>query len=156
MQSWALSVVTEVLNIFTVFVPDLFYLRTAVIECCCCTWSHSMTHTHTHTHALGGTLLGERLARRGDLYLKQHIHKRQTSMLPAGFKPSIPASKRSQTCSFESAVTGISFWHIFQESVTHFFFVILPCVLCTRHNRTWPIRFLNTLFLERLPYQRWI
>ena len=88
---------------------------------------HSMTHTHTWCdHS------GRRLARRRDLYQTQYILKRQTSIPPAGFKPLIPTSKRPQTYPFERAVTGISFWHIFQESITHFYSVILPCMLCPR------------------------
>jgi hypothetical protein len=48
----------------------------------------------THT-TLGRTPLHERPARRRDLYLTTHnTHKRQTSMPPAGFEPTIPASER--------------------------------------------------------------
>jgi hypothetical protein len=42
--------------------------------------------------------LDEWSARRRDLYLTTHnTHERQTSMLPAGFEPKIPASQRPQT-----------------------------------------------------------
>jgi hypothetical protein len=48
--------------------------------------------THTHKHTLGGT------ARIRNLYLTTHnTHNRQTSILPAGFEPTIPASERPQT-----------------------------------------------------------
>jgi len=52
-------------------------------------WSHSVTHT-----TLGKTPLDEWSARRRDLYLTTHnTHNRQTSMSPAGFEPTIPASE---------------------------------------------------------------
>jgi len=56
-------------------------------------WSHSIRQTTRSRNPLD-----ERLARRGDLYLITHnIHKRQISMPPAGFEPTIPASERLQT-----------------------------------------------------------
>jgi hypothetical protein len=43
-----------------------------------------------------------------DLYLTTHnTQKRQTSMPPAGFKPTISASKRSQTHALDCVATGI-------------------------------------------------
>ena len=149
MQSWYHSVVPEVLNIFFLFCvsssTDALWLQGAIV---------APDYTPWHTQLMG--LFWASDWPDAETSTWQHIHNRQTSMPPAGFKPSNPARKRRPTYSFESAVTGISFWHIFQESVTHFYFVILSCILCTRHNCTWPIRFLSTLFLERLPYQRWI
>jgi hypothetical protein len=67
-------------------------------------------HDHTFRHTtLGRTPLDEGPARRRDLYLTTHnTHKRQTSMPPAGFKPTIPVSKRPQTHAFDRATTGIS------------------------------------------------
>jgi hypothetical protein len=66
--------------------------------------SHSIRHT-----TLGRTPLNERSARHRDLYLTKHnIYKRHTTMPPAGFEPSIPASKRSQTYSFDRVATGTS------------------------------------------------
>ena len=57
--------------------------------------SHTHTHTHTHTHQ---TLLDEWWAQCTDLYLTTGIiHKGQTSMPPAGFEPTIPASEWKQT-----------------------------------------------------------
>jgi hypothetical protein len=35
------------------------------------------------------------------------IHKRQTSKLPVGFDPAIPASERPQTHTIDFAATGI-------------------------------------------------
>jgi hypothetical protein len=64
--------------------------------------------TITQTHTLGRTPLDEGSARRRDLYLTTHnIHKRQTSMPPAGFEPEIAASERPQTYTIDSAASGI-------------------------------------------------
>jgi hypothetical protein len=55
------------------------------------------TITLRHT-TLGRTPLGECSAWRRDHYLTtRNIHKRQTSMPPAGFEPATPASERPQT-----------------------------------------------------------
>ena len=62
-----------------------------------------------HT-TLGGTPLDELSAPCRELYLTTHnIHKRQTSMLPVGFKLTIPASEHPQTYAFHCGVTGISY-----------------------------------------------
>jgi len=43
-----------------------------------------------------------------DLYLTTHtIHKRWTTMLPAGYEPTIPASKWPQICTSVCLATGI-------------------------------------------------
>jgi hypothetical protein len=43
-----------------------------------------------------------------DLFLTTHNnHKRQTSMLPAGFEPAISACERPQTQALDGAATGI-------------------------------------------------
>jgi hypothetical protein len=60
------------------------------------------THCLGFMTILGTTPLDEWPARRRDLYLTTHnTHKRErereTSMQPAGFEPTIPASKRPQT-----------------------------------------------------------
>jgi hypothetical protein len=53
------------------------------------------------------TPLYEGSARRRDLYLTTHnIHKRQTSMLMAGFEPAIPANEWPQAHAIDSAATG--------------------------------------------------
>jgi hypothetical protein len=58
-------------------------------------------------NTLGRTPLDERSLRRTDLYLTTHnIHKRQTSMLPAGFEPIIPANERPQTHTLDRAATA--------------------------------------------------
>jgi len=46
-------------------------------------------------------------ARRKDLYLTNNTQKRQKSMLPAGFEPTIPANKRPRTHSLNSVTTSI-------------------------------------------------
>jgi hypothetical protein len=54
------------------------------------------------------TPLDEWSARLRDLYLTTHnTYKRQTSMLPAGFEPAIPACDRPQTRVLDSTATGI-------------------------------------------------
>jgi hypothetical protein len=64
--------------------------------------------THFRHTTVGRTPLDEWPARRRDLYLTTHnTHKRQTSMLPAGFEPAIPASERPQTNALDRAATGI-------------------------------------------------
>ena len=48
----------------------------------------------------------ERSARHSDLYLTTHnIHARQTSILPAGFEPTISSSERPQTQTIDRAAT---------------------------------------------------
>jgi hypothetical protein len=65
------------------------------------------TITLRHT-TLGRTPLDEGSARHTDLYLTTHnTQKRQTSMPPPGFKPTIPASERPQTHALDRAATGI-------------------------------------------------
>jgi hypothetical protein len=65
------------------------------------------TITLRHT-TLGRTPLGEWSARRRDLYLTTHYnHKKQTSMSPAGFQTTNPASGRAQTHALDRAATGI-------------------------------------------------
>jgi hypothetical protein len=65
--------------------------------------------THFRHTTLGRTPLDEGPARCRDLYLTTHsTHKRQTSMPPAGFEPTIPASERPKTHALDRATTGIS------------------------------------------------
>jgi hypothetical protein len=65
-------------------------------------------HTHLRHTTVGRTPLDEGPARRRDLYLTTHnTHKRQTSMPPVGFKPTIPVSERPQTHALDRAATGI-------------------------------------------------
>jgi hypothetical protein len=65
------------------------------------------TITLRHT-ALGSTSLDDWWACRRDLHLTTHnTHTRQTSMPPAGFKPTIRTSERPQTHVLNRAVTAI-------------------------------------------------
>jgi len=67
-----------------------------------------VSRTRSDTPHSVGTTLDKWSARRMDLYLTaQNTHKRQTSMAPAGFKPTIPASKWPQTQALDSAASGI-------------------------------------------------
>ena len=66
------------------------------------------TITLRHT-TLGRTPQDEWSARRRDLYLKTRIYKRQISMPPTGFKPTITANKRPQTHSLDRAATDIGY-----------------------------------------------
>ena len=73
--------------------------------------------TLRHT-MLGRTSLYEWPAHCRDLYLTTHnIHKTQKSMLLAGFKPAIPASKQLQTHTLDSAATGIGRQNILTENM---------------------------------------
>ena len=63
-------------------------------------------HAQRHT-TVGRTPVGEWSARHRDLYLTTHnTHNRQTSMPPAGFEPTIPASHWPQTHALDHAATG--------------------------------------------------
>ena len=69
---------------------------------------HLITLIKTHTHLLGTTCLDERSDRRRDLHLITHnTHKRQASMLPAGFEPTFPAIERPQTKALDRAAPGM-------------------------------------------------
>jgi len=60
-----------------------------------------------HT-TLGRASVGEWSTPRRAFYLKTlRTHKRQKSMPPAGFEPTIPGSERPQTHALDSAVTAI-------------------------------------------------
>jgi hypothetical protein len=64
--------------------------------------------THFRHTTVGRTPLDEGPARRRNLYLTTHnTHKRQTSMPPAGFEPTIPASERPYTQALDRTATGI-------------------------------------------------
>jgi hypothetical protein len=57
----------------------------------------------------GRTPLDEGPARHRDLYLTTHnTHKRQTSMPPVGFEPTILVNKQPQTHTLDRTATGIS------------------------------------------------
>jgi len=81
------------------------------IDCSCRELLLSLStraRTHTHTHTFGRSFLDEGSARRRGRYLTTHnTHKRPTTMSPAGFEPTIPASGRQQTHALDFATTGI-------------------------------------------------
>ena len=63
--------------------------------------------THSDTPQSVRTPLDKWSARRRDLYLTTHnTHNRQTSLLPAGFEPTISAGERPQTYALDRAATG--------------------------------------------------
>jgi len=67
----------------------------------------SFSHSFRHT-TLGRTPLEEWSARRRNLNLTAHnTHNGQTSMPPAGFEPTLPASERSQTDVLDRVASGI-------------------------------------------------
>jgi hypothetical protein len=65
-------------------------------------------HTHLRHTTVGRTPLDEGPARRRDLYLTTHnTHKRQTSMSPVRFEPTILVSERPKTHALDRTATGI-------------------------------------------------
>jgi hypothetical protein len=70
-------------------------------------------HTHLRHTTVGRTPLDEGSARRRDLYLTTHnTYKRQTSMPPVGFEPTILVSKRPKTHNLDRTATGIGIKHL--------------------------------------------
>jgi hypothetical protein len=70
-------------------------------------WASTFTRFLDHTQRrpiVGRTPLDEWSARFRDLYLR--THKRQTSMPPVGFEPTISAGERPQTSILDRAATG--------------------------------------------------
>jgi len=66
------------------------------------------------------TPLDERSARCRQLYLTTHdTHKRLTSMSPAGFEPTIPASSWLQTHSFDRTTTRIGFSRLNEVRISY-------------------------------------
>jgi hypothetical protein len=94
------------------------------------------TITFRHT-ALGRTPLHEWSARRRDLYLTTHnTHKRQTSMPPAGFEPTVPASERPQTHAIHRAATGIGISPTVDTKINYsVIYAPSPCAHTLRENR---------------------
>ena len=81
------------------------YLLTGVIDHT--QWhTHTRTHTHTHTQSRQG-FSGRGISPKQKPLPFNTQHSQQTSMSLAGFKPSIPASERSQTHALDRAATGI-------------------------------------------------
>jgi hypothetical protein len=83
--------------------PSLFYLLAVGVEVVL--FSHDHTQTHT---TVSRTPLDEGSARRRDLCLTiQTLHKRQISMPPVGFEPTISASARPKAHALDRADIGI-------------------------------------------------
>ena len=89
----------------------------------------SFTRFLDHTQRLatfGRTSLDEWPVRRRDLYLTTHnTHKRQTSMPPVGFEPTISKGKGPQTKALNRAATGTGHfrhyvYHIVTEAIRPF------------------------------------
>ena len=70
-----------------------------------------LDHTQRRT-TVGRTPLDEWSPRRRDYLTTQNAHKRQTSVPPAGFKPTISGGERPQTYALGRAVTGTNFQSI--------------------------------------------
>ena len=80
-----------------------------------------LDHTQRRT-TFGRTPLDEWSARLRDLYLTIHnTHKRQTSMPPVGFEPTISEGERPQTYALDRAATGTGVFSSYkvQISVKH-------------------------------------
>jgi hypothetical protein len=72
-------------------------------------FSRLRDHTLRHT-TLGRTPRDEGPARGINLYMTtNNTHKRQISMAPVGFEPTIPTSERPQTHALDCAAIGIGF-----------------------------------------------
>jgi hypothetical protein len=83
------------------------------------------SRSHSHITTLSRTPQNEWSARRRDIYLATHnTHKRQTSIHPEGFEPTIPASERPQTHALDRAATGIGLNHF-----SHKYKLVCVCVL---------------------------
>jgi len=139
------------LSLVAIFVRFLFCLSVFSLAFFFCVWrccptramASSFTRFLDHTQRLttfGRTPLDEWSAPRRDLYLTTHnTHKRQTSMLPAGFEPTISAGERPQTYALDRAArfnVGCHFTSL--EPFSETFRVLLPILIITH--------FLSTLF----------
>jgi len=90
------------------FILYIFPWRCGPTRAMASPFTRVLDHTQRHT-TVGRNPLEEWSARRRDLYLKTHnTHNIQTSMLPAGFEPTISAGERSQTYELDGAAVGIS------------------------------------------------
>jgi hypothetical protein len=67
----------------------------------------SLSHSDT-PHLVGLLWTRDQLVAETSTW-EHSTHKRQTSMLPAGFEPTIPANERPQTHALDRAATGIGY-----------------------------------------------
>jgi hypothetical protein len=92
------------------------------------------TITLRHT-TLGRTPLDEWSAWRRDLYLIiQNTHNKQTSMLPAGFEPAIPASEQPQTHALDCAECRMHYLYISYRDIIRKFTRLSYCNLDGRQR----------------------
>jgi len=83
---------------------SIFYLFIVGAQGYSCPWELCITYTHTFCK----TVVDKRLTCRRDLYLTTHItHRRQISLKPDSFEPTIPGSERPQTHALNRAATEI-------------------------------------------------
>ena len=96
---------------------------------------HSRGSQNTQRHTtVGRTPLDEWSARRRELNLKTHDnYKRQTSMHPEGFEPTISAGERPQTFTLDHATTGTGFLAF---GITKYYLEI-----CTPTDAAWLLPF---------------
>jgi hypothetical protein len=93
-------------------------------------WSFEITLRHT---TFGRIPLDKWSARRLDLYLTIHnIHKRQTSVPPAEFRPAILASQWPLTHALDRAATGIGTENKFGDHKL----CLVKCVEASRNRMT--------------------
>jgi hypothetical protein len=84
-----------------------------------------LDHTQRRT-TVGRTPLNECSARRRDLYLTTHeSYNRQTSMLPAGFEPTISAGERPYTYALDRAASGTG---MYLYICCYLFVLVILCV----------------------------
>ena len=97
-------------ELHTVFIQELglFFCAIAPHWDRASSFTRFLDHTEQRT-TVGTTSLGERSARRRDLYLTTHnTHNRQTSMHPLGFESIISVSERPQASALDRSATGTS------------------------------------------------
>jgi hypothetical protein len=87
---------------------------------------------HTQRRAtFGRTPLDDWTSRLRDLYLTTHnTHNRQTSILSAGFEPTILAGERPQTYALDRAATGTGY---FEECLLQIFSGLLSFLLLCQY-----------------------
>ena len=128
------------------------------------TFSLSRIHDHTQRRTtVGRTPMDEWSAVHRDLYLTTHnTYKRQASMPPVGFEPTIPGSERPQTHGLGRAATGIDLlitdpivccrWR--KDELINEWIISNGGMILTRQNRssgviTCPSATLSTTYLKR-------
>jgi hypothetical protein len=121
------------------YIPwSVFIVRQPIVGLHC----RGFTITFRHT-TLDKTPLDEWSVRSRDLYRTIHnTHKRQTSLPPAGFESTIPASERPQTHALVPAATGICHAMISPSKFSRF-----PIIVAILSHSIW---------LQKLTQRRWV